>query len=130
MAPPLTHTLAGIDIPRRLVWIDEFHWSAMERAQERGLTGKLIVDLARRQGGRPITLASAEDHGWLPRAAVQALQALADASNAPMPLQLADGRTFTVVFAPGEPMQATPIERAELPPDNLPYVVTLNLVTA
>ncbi len=129
MAPPLTHTLAGIDIPRRLVWTDEFQWSAMERAQEMGLTGKLILDVAPRQGGRPITLASADDHGWLSRTQVLALQALADASDAPMPLQLADGRTFSVVFAPGNPVQADPIARAELPPDNLPYVVTLSLVT-
>ena len=130
MAPPLTHTLATLSIPRSLVWVDEFQWTAPLRAQEYSITGALIVDVATRQAGRPITLQGVADHGWMARNALQDLWALANTSTAPMALALADGRTFNVYFADGNPIEAEPITRAELPQADLPYIVTLRLITA
>ena len=130
MAPPLTHTLATLSLPRSLVWVDEFQWTAPLRAQEYSITGALIVDVATRQAGRPITLQGVADHGWMARNALQDLWALANTSTAPMALALADGRTFNVYFADGNPIEAEPITRAELPQADLPYIVTLRLITA
>ena len=130
MAPPLTHTLATLSLPRSLVWVDEFQWTAPLRAQEYSITGALIVDVATRQAGRPITLQGVADHGWMTRAALQDLWALANTSTAPLALTLADGRAFNVHFADGNPIEAEPITRAELPQADLPYVVTLRLITA
>lgn len=124
------HTLGGIAIPRTLIWVDEFDWTAPMRAQEYSLTGALVVDVALRQGGRPITLSGEADHGWVRRSALQTLHQLVNTTTGPLSLMLADGRTFSVHFAAGEPISATPIARAELPPANLPYYVTLRLVTA
>lgn len=130
MAPPLTHTLAALELPRSLVWVDEFQWTAPQRAHEYSITGALIVDVATRQAGRPITLQGVADHGWLARSALQDLWALANTSIAPLALTLADGRAFSVRFAGGNPIDAEPITRAELPGADLPYIVTLRLITA
>ena len=64
------HTLATMSLPRSLVWVDEFQWTAPLRAQEYSITGALIVDVATRQAGRPITLQGVADHGWMTRAAL------------------------------------------------------------
>lgn len=130
MAPPTTHTLGVIDVPRTLVWTDEFTWTAPVRAHEYSLTGALIVDVAIRQAGRPITLEGTDEHGWVARGALQTLWALVDASTEPLTLTLADGRAFSVRFAPDDPIAARAIARAELPSADLPYIVTLRLVTA
>ena len=131
MAPPITHTLATLSLPRSLVWVDEFQWTAPLRAQEYSITGALIVDVATRQAGRPITLQGVADHGWMTRAALADLWALANTPEAaPLALTLADGRAFAVRFADGNPIEAEPITRAELPQADLPYVVTLRLITA
>ena len=130
MPPPLTHTLGPLDIPRSLVWVDEFRWVAPVQAHEYSITGALIVDVATRQAGRPITLQGVDDHGWVARGDLAELWALVNTSTTPLALTLADGRHFTVRFAPDQPIDAQPITRAELPPAGLPYVVTLRLVTA
>lgn len=128
MAAPLTHTLGGIDIPRTLVWTEEFNWVAPVSAHEYSITGALIVDTAMRQAGRPITLQGVAEHGWVRRGALQGLYALVNSTTGTLPLVLADGRTFTVRFAPDSPITADPIARAELPTDQLPYAVTLRLI--
>lgn len=131
MAPPLTHTLGTLDIPRSLVWVDEYAWSATVRTHEYSLTGALIVDVATRQAGRPITLSGTDDHGWVSRGSVDALWQMVNTATGPMQLSLADGRTFSVLFASDDnPIEAKPITRAELPPADLPYIVTLRLMTA
>lgn len=129
MAAPLTHTLGGIDIPRTLVWVEEFNWVAPVSAHEYSLTGALIVDTAIRQAGRPITLQGIADHGWIRHGALKNLHTLVNATTATLSLVLADGRAFTVRFAPENPIAATPVARAELPPEDLPYAVTLRLVS-
>lgn len=130
MAPPLTHTLGALGIPRSLVWVDEFNWAAPARAHEYSITGALIVDVATRQAGRPITLQGVDDHGWVERGDLAALWALVNTTTGPLSLTLADGRAFTVHFAPDAPIEASAIVRAELPAAGLPYIVTLRLVTA
>lgn len=125
-----TAQLAGIALPPGMIWADEFDWIAPLRAQEYSLTGALVVDVAVRQAGRPITLSGEADHGWIRRSALQSLYQLVNTTTGPLSLTLADGRAFPVHFAAGEPITATPIARAELPPTNFPYYVTLRLVTA
>lgn len=127
MAAP-HHTLATVQIPRGMIWVDEFAWSAVARNVERSITGALIIDAAPLIAGRPITLQGDESQGWIRRTALLALQALADAPDQAYALQLADGRTFSVQFATGEPLSAKPIARPELPADAHPYVATLRLI--
>ena len=124
------HTLGAIQIPRGMLWADEFAWTAVESATERGVTGALIVDAAVKTGGRPITLEGQDDQGHIRRSVLLALQALADVPLATYTLTLADDRVFTVRFAPETPISATPLGRPELPTDENRYVATLRLITA
>lgn len=124
------HTLAAVVLPRGMVWADEFDWSPFEKSAEYSTTGALLVDAGTRQAGRPITLLGANDAGWIRRAALTALHDLAaDPDPAAVhTLTLADGRVFSVQFAPGDCITATPVGRPELPPDSHPYVATVRLI--
>ena len=123
------HFLNGIELPRGMLWVDELNWSAVQKTVERGITGAQIIDAAARIEGRPITLQAVEDQGWIRRATLLAVRALADAPGVQYSLQLADGREFTVQFAADDPIAATPISRPELPAATHPYVATLRLIT-
>ena len=128
--PASYHLLDTIQIPRGMVWTDELDWSPVESVSDYGLTGALIVDVGVRTNGRPITLQGANDQGHIRREVVQSLHALAAVPLATYPLVLADGQTFTVQFAPGgEPIEASPIGRPEVPGAGYRYVATVRLVT-
>ena len=130
MATSKFHTLAGLQIPRGMVWSDEFGWSRVEKSLEYSLTGAALIDAGVRLAGRPITLRGEVDAGWIRRGALTALQALADANAiGAHALVLADGRTFTVQFAPGLPIEGKPLARPELPVEDYPYVATVRLIT-
>lgn len=123
------HLLGGVELPRGMLWTDEFTWVAVERSVERSITGAQVVDQAAKVAGRPITLQGVRDQGWIRRATLLAVQALADVPGATYTLKLADGREFEVMFAPENPMEAEPISRPELPANTHPYVATLRLLT-
>ena len=123
------HFLNGIELPRGMLWVDEFKWSSVEKSVERSITGAQVIDAVARVQGRPITLQAVQDQGWIRRATLLAVQALADVVNGEFPLRLADGREFTVQFAPDDPIEADPISRPELPASTHPYVATLRLIT-
>jgi hypothetical protein len=124
------HSLNGISIPAGCRWIDEFDWSPVVTDQAYSITGALLLDSAQRLAGRPITLQASEDRGWLgmTRTVLQQLHALTETPGAQYALQLDDGRSFTVVFRPGEePISARPLGDNESPPDDWPYIITLRL---
>lgn len=130
MPAPKFHALATLPIPRGMVWVDEFGWSAVDKSLEYSLRGAAIIDSAKRLAGRPITLQGEEEAGWISRDALRAVQALADSNaDGTYSLLLADGRTFTVQFAPGTPVEGRPIARPELPEGSYPYVATVRLIT-
>ena len=123
-----THTLGGIALPRGMVWADEHDWLPVEKTTEYSTTGALLVDAGVRLAGRPITLRAETDAGWIRRDTLASLRALAASPLAAHTLTLADGRTFSVQFAPGDAITARPIGRPELPADDNPYVATVRLI--
>lgn len=125
--PKKFHTLGTVQLPRGMVWIDEHDWSPVEKATAYSTTGALLVDVAVRQAGRPITLQGEPHAGWMRRSVLDALWALAADPVAQHTLELADGRTFTVIFTQ-DPISAKPIARPELPPTHYPYFATLRLL--
>jgi hypothetical protein len=122
------HTLGSTQIPRSLVWVDEFDWHAVEKSLDYSLTGALLVDVGARLAGRTITLQGQDDAGWISRATLQTLRAQAAVPGQSYTLTLADGQVFTVQFAPGNPIEAKPVARPELPADSHPYVATVRLI--
>lgn len=124
-----SHFLNGIALPAGMLWVDEFSWAQAQRSVERSITGAQIIDVAPKLAGRPITLQGAQDQGWIRRATLLAVRALADVPGGQYPLQLASGEIFTVMFAPDDAIEAQPISRPELPENTHPYVATLRLMT-
>jgi len=127
--PTTYHTLGTIQIPRGMIWSDEFAWSPVEKSAEYSCTGALLIDAATKLAGRPITLRGDTNAGWIKRSVLDEVYALA--ASDPVGehlLTLADDRTFTVQFAPGEPIDASPVARPELPPETYPYVATVRLI--
>jgi hypothetical protein len=128
--PAAYHLLGSLQIPRGMIWVDEFDWASVDRSSEYGLTGALVLDAAVKTNGRPITLQGVDDQGHILRSAVQSLYAMAATPLASYPLVLADGQSFTVQFAPGDsPVKAYPIGRPEAPGASYRYVATVRLVT-
>ena len=113
-----------------MVWSDEFAWDKVQRTASYSVTGALILDVGTKRAGRPITLTAEADAGWIQRGTLRQLYALAEGDPAARhTLTLADGRSFTVTFAPdGAPITATPIGRPESPPAEWPYYITLRLI--
>lgn len=123
-----THTLGAVALPRGMVWADEHDWLPVQKATEYSTTGALLIDAGARLAGRPITLQAASNAGWITRSALAALRALAATPEAVHTLTLADGRAFSVQFAAGDCITATPVGRPELPTDSHPYVATVRLI--
>lgn len=136
MSTPTYHTLSSatetVQLPRGMVWTDEFDWSAVDSASEYGLGGALIVDAAEKLDGRPVTLEAADDAGHIVRSVLLQVQAMAEVPLAIYTLTLADGRTFPVRFASvAAPVTASPaVGRPELPAATTRYVATVRFVTA
>lgn len=122
------HTLGAVELPGDVWWADEFDWSPIEQAQEYSVTGALIIDEATKQAGRQITLRSADGGGWVPRATVQALQAMRDDIGETYLLSLADGRSFTVRFDLTRPFEAAPVRPACDMTGATPYTITIPLI--
>lgn len=52
-----------------LYWSDEHNWFPVEQTVQRTITGALIVSVATRLAGRPVTLQPEDDRSaWTPRA--------------------------------------------------------------
>lgn len=124
------HTLDGVAIPSGCLWTDEFDWQPAVGSSAWSCTGALIVDVAVKKAGRPITLTGTDDMGWIDRATIAALYALAAAPAIPRTLTIADGRSFSVMFRPGEsPISAERVGWHPAPPDTWPYkAVTIRLM--
>lgn len=133
--PVITLTAGGpaLELDPDLRWADEFTWFAVEQSVVRSLTGALLVDLGTRVGGRPITLAPADDSSaWMPRATLAQLQAWEADPSLTMTLSLR-GVNRPVIFRrhDGAPIDARPVHFVA---DPLPgeigdwYLVTLRFL--
>lgn len=94
-----------------LKWSDEFNWLPVEQSAERTITGALIVQVASRTGGRPVTLEPEDDNSaWMQRSAVQQLRNWAAVPGQEMELTLR-GTTRTVIFRhqDGPGLEASPV---------------------
>jgi hypothetical protein len=130
MTAPKFHALGALQIPRGMVWSDEFGWNPVEKSLEYSLTGAALIDAGVRLAGQPITLQGEADAGWIKRGGLVALQALNVADPVgEYALVLADGRSFTVQFAPGLAVEGKPLARPELPAEDYPYIATVRLIT-
>lgn len=124
----MAFTLDTIALDCSIKWTDEFMWNKAVSKADFSLAGTLLVQSAARLAGRPITLESDEDAGWVTRGTVKALAALAETPGREMVLTLSDGRTFDVIFRPGETgVEATEVLPRAVPLDTDYCILTLRL---
>ena len=81
----------------RLHWTDEFDWHPVEQASSYSTTGALLIDVATRQAGRPITLQGTDTQAWMTRTTMLQLAAWAALPGAVLTLTVR-GVARDVVF--------------------------------
>ena len=97
MSITLTYDGTTVPLSDRLHWADEYDWSPVEQATAYSTTGALLVDLAEKQAGQPITLEGVETQAWITRAQCDTLKAWAALPGAELDLVLR-GVTHRVMF--------------------------------
>ena len=97
MSITLTYNGTTANISDRLDWQDEFGWSPVDQATSYSTTGALLVDVALRQAGRPITLIGTETAAWISRALCSTLQAWAELPGIELTL-VVRGQSRQVMF--------------------------------
>lgn len=115
-----------------MIWVDEYLWSAAQQERRYTVAGALVVDVAQRLAGRPITLQSGDDFGWITRANLNTVQGWAnDPANVSTPLVLTlRGVQFDVIFDHlSGAIDARPVWEVHDPVDADWYLATLRLLT-
>ena len=97
MSITLTYNGTTAAISDRLQWTDEYDWSPVEQASAYSTTGALLVDVAVKQAGQPITLEGTDTNAWLSRALCDTLQAWAALPGIELTLTLR-GVAHQVIF--------------------------------
>lgn len=128
----LTVGTSIFQLPDELFWEDEFDFTPGSVSIEYSLTGALIVSSCVRAAGfsgRPITLTTPEQGGWMTRADLEALYATLS-TTATLVLELHGARTFNVAWRHAD----TPISASLLfpglayPTSSTWYTVTLRFL--
>ena len=97
MSITLTYNGTTATLSDRLQWVDEFAWSPVEQATAYSTTGALLVDVAVKQSGQPITLEGTDTNAWITRALCSTLQAWAALPGIELDLVLR-GQAHQVIF--------------------------------
>lgn len=101
MSITLTYNGTTATLSDRLQWVDEFAWSPVEQATAYSTTGALLVDVAVKQSGQPITLEGTDTNAWISRALCDTLKAWAALPGAQFDLVLRS-ETHQVIFDHGK----------------------------
>ncbi len=97
MSITITDGTTTVNLPADLLWSDEFEWHPVEQRSEQTITGALVVQVAARLAGRPITLQSGNNFAWLTRAQLDTLKTWAGVVGKQMTLTIR-GTARTVMF--------------------------------
>lgn len=126
----MTIQLDTIQLPSGLQWADEFESQSVAQSAKRALDGSLVVFYSGLQAGRSITLEGGSDHGWMTKAQVDAVKALADNPGGTYTLNIR-GVNHQVMFRHHEApaVEATPIFPYANPASGDYYVCRIKLMT-
>lgn len=125
-------TLGAVTLSDHLIWEDEIGSDeSVAQTTKRTLGGNLVVISQQLSKGKPITLVASESQGWLTKAQVQAVEALAESAGAVLPLVIG-ARNFTVMFRHEESPAfiAEPLDQiGAQAPDTGYYTAIIKLMT-
>jgi hypothetical protein len=111
MSVTLSDGTTTVTLHPDLLWSDEFNWHPVEQSAQRTVTGALIVQVATRVAGRPITLEPEDDSSaWMLRSVVEQLRNWAAVPGQELELTLR-GVARDVVFRhqDGAGLEAVPV---------------------
>ncbi|WP_131667373.1 hypothetical protein [Psychrobacter pygoscelis] len=113
--------------------VDEHNWSVVASNQQRALDGSLIIQQSLKKYGRPLTLQSPPDMGWLSRATVNKLKAERDKLAATFWLEYLADDTVRRVKVAFDTSQANAIDAKDVkgynsPQLSDPFLVTLRFI--
>jgi hypothetical protein len=130
MTCPTTFTLGGVGLPVSLSWQDQYAFSPVAQKSVRTIGGKVVVFSQSLSRGRPITLVSLRDQGWMDLPTVNAIQALSIVPGATYSLVI-DATVFTVVFRHHEApaFNARPLIARVIPDSDDWFLATVRLMT-
>jgi hypothetical protein len=123
----LVNNNQSLELPDDLEWSDEFNWSPNVIKQEFLITGKLLISSGIKTGGRPITLVSPNNGGWITRENLITLYSWASV-NSELVLTLPDNREFNVTFD-NNPITAKLVIFYNVLQETDYYTITLKLIT-
>lgn len=111
MSITLSDGTSTVTLNPDLLWVDESEWQPVEQRIERTITGALIVSVAARTGGRPITLQPEDEtSGWMTRATVELLRNWAAVPGKTLTLTLrSTARSVIFRHHDGVAVDATPV---------------------
>ena len=120
-------TLAGIALPD-LVLDNEYGWSPVTASVRQTLGGSLVV-WEQPRPGRPLDLTGGSDSGWITRATLESLRALAAVPGASYELSY-EGTAYTVRFRHEDTaLEAVPaVPRPNQQPEDLYHSVRIRLM--
>lgn len=128
MATTLTYSATSLTLSDDLLWVDEAAWQPVAQTSRRTLTGALLLEAGARQGGRPITLAGGDRHGWISRTALEQLLVWLQIAGAQFTL-VHRGATRTVAFDHERGgLEARPVIDFNTPAAGDWYVATLRFI--
>lgn len=120
--------LDALDLPKDLIWADEFDWQPMTQTERYSMAGNFFIETATKQKGQSITLQGGKDYGLTTRATVKALQQKLTPNT--LVLTLNDNRIFDVVFDfNSTPISAKPLHDYVVHQDSDLYTLTLKFLT-
>jgi hypothetical protein len=118
----------SLELDGDLYWSDENSWHPVEQTKTRSITGAQIISVAKRIGGRVITLKPEDDKSaWMTSAELEQLKAWAAIPGQEMQLTLR-GVTRTVVFDHPDALDGLPVVHySDVLPDDW-YRLTLRFL--
>ena len=106
----LNYNGTTLELSDRLIWTDEYSWSAVVSANRYTTNGSLVVHVGKRQAGRPITLNGRETEAWITREVCDQVRAWRDLAGAQFQLVVRGvARTVRFDTSEGSGFEADPV---------------------
>lgn len=122
--------LQGIILPNSLQWTDEYQSDPVSQSVKRTLAGSIVVYHGVNRNGRPISLESTVDSGWMKKSVVDQVKLISLVAGGVYSLTIR-GVTYNVMFRHHErnAFEATPIIPSNVPVADDYYLVKIRLMT-
>lgn len=123
-------TLNGVQLSGSMQWADRHHWSPVAQNALVTLGGGTVVYSQSLAEGRPITLEARQDTGWITKAMLDQLEAMAAVAGAVYTIDI-HGFTASVMFRhqDGPAVEFEPLTPKATPEATDYYIGTLRLFT-